>query len=72
MLKLEPFPSALLDKRGEGKGLGDKDIRERRLDSCSVCVWVCFLFLMSNFQCKICVNDSNSEALGFPLSNRYH
>lgn len=22
MLKLEPFPSALLDKRGEGKGLG--------------------------------------------------
>lgn len=41
MLKLEPFPSALLDKRGEGKGLGDdKDVRERKLDSCSVCVWV--------------------------------
>lgn len=28
MLKLEPFPSALLDKRGEEKRLGDKDVRE--------------------------------------------
>lgn len=28
MLKLEPFPSALLDKKGERKRLGDKDVRE--------------------------------------------
>lgn len=42
MLKLEPFPSALLDKREEGKELGDKDVRES-FDSCSVCVCVCFL-----------------------------
>lgn len=39
MLKLEPFLSALLDKRKEGKGLGDKDIRESL--TCAVFVFVC-------------------------------
>lgn len=45
MLKLEPFPSALLDKRGEGKGLGDKDIRE----SLTPAMFVCGVF----FKCLI-------------------
>lgn len=47
MLKLEPFPSALLDKRGEGKGLGlgDKDIRE----SLAPAMFVCGVF----FKCLI-------------------
>lgn len=66
MLKLEPFPSALLDKRGEGKGKGCK----RKLDLCSVYVWF-FFFKCLIFQCKISVNDSNSEALAFPLLNQY-
>lgn len=39
MLKLEPFSSALLDKRGEGKGLGGKDVRESL--TCAVFVFVC-------------------------------
>lgn len=67
MLKLEPFPSALLDKRGEGKGLRDEDLRESLTPAGFVCG---YFFLMSDFQCKICVNDSNSEAPGFPLLNR--
>lgn len=43
MLKLEPFPSALLDKRGEGKGLGNKDVRES-LTPAVLCVGFCFFF----------------------------
>lgn len=43
MLKLEPFPSALLDKRGEGKGLGDKDVRE----GLTPAVFVCGVFFIS-------------------------
>lgn len=39
MLKLEPFPSALLDKREEGKGLGDKDARESLTPAVFVCVF---------------------------------
>lgn len=39
MLKLEPFPSALLDKREEGKGLGDKDARESLTRAVFVCVF---------------------------------
>jgi len=38
MLKLEPFPSALLDKREEGKGLGDKGVRVSLTHAVFVCV----------------------------------
>lgn len=41
MLKLEPFPSALLDNREEGKGLGDEDVRESLILICAVFVFVC-------------------------------
>lgn len=65
MLKLEPFPSALLDKREEGKGLGGMRMYEKSLTHAEfVCV---HFFLMC--KCKICVDDSNSEAPGFPLLN---
>lgn len=40
----------------------------RKLDSCSVCVRVLF-FKMFDSKCKICVDDSNSEAPEFPLLN---
>lgn len=43
MLKLEPFPSALLDKRGERKGLGDKDGRE----SLTPAGFVCGIFFLN-------------------------
>lgn len=70
MLKLEPFPSALLDKREEGKGLGGLRMYEKaRLVQC---LCACAFFKMFDSKCKICVDDSNSEAPEFPLLNWCH
>lgn len=47
MLKLEPFPSALLDKREEGKGLGGNDVRESL--QCLCVVFLKCLILSAKF-----------------------
>lgn len=36
------------------------------------CLDLCVFVKMFDFKSKMCVNDSNSEAPGFPLFDRYY